>query len=41
MCIILFLIWLILNGGVNPELIVFGILCTGLVYLFMWKFLDY
>ena len=41
MILFLLLVWFILNGGINAELTVFGLLCVGLVYVFMWKFLGY
>ena len=41
MFIFLLLIWLVLNGGINAELLIFGILCVGLVYAFLCVFIGY
>lgn len=41
MYILLFLLWLIFNGQVTLEIVIFGIFLSALVYVFAWKFMDY
>ena len=41
MIVVLFALWLIFNGKVTLELILFGIVLSAAVYLFCWKFLEY
>lgn len=41
MFILLFLLWLALNGRVTQEIVVLGLAISGIVYYFMCKFLDY
>ncbi|MBQ8548037.1 MAG: Na+/H+ antiporter subunit E [Lachnospiraceae bacterium] len=41
MIIVLFALWLIFNGKVTLELVLFGIVLSVAVYLFCWKFLEY
>ena len=41
MGIVFFLFWIILNGRVTFEIIVFGLVISASVYLFSCKFLDY
>lgn len=37
----LFLLWVIFNGKVTLEIVLFGIVIAGAVYAFCCKFLDY
>lgn len=41
MYVIFFLIWIIFNGQFNLEIAAFGIVISGLMYLFVCKFLGY
>ena len=41
MGILIFLFWIILNGKITTEIIIFGLVISASVYLFSWKFLDY
>ena len=41
MILVLFAIWLIFNGKVTLEIVLFGIVLSVAVYLFCWKFLEY
>ena len=41
MIVVLFALWLIFNGKVTLELVLFGIVLSVAVYLFCWKFLEY
>ncbi len=41
MILVLFALWLIFNGKVTLEIVLFGIVLSVAVYLFCWKFLEY
>lgn len=41
MYLIFFLIWVIFNGQLTPEIAVFGVVIAGLMYAFICKFMDY
>lgn len=41
MILVLFALWLIFNGKVTLEIVLFGIVLSIAVYLFCWKFLEY
>ncbi len=41
MLLILFALWLVFNGKVTLEIVLFGIALSVAVYLFCWKFLEY
>ena len=41
MLVFLFALWLVFNGKITPEIVVFGIVLSVAVYLFCWKFLEY
>jgi len=41
MFIIFFLLWIILNERVTPEIVWFGLGISALLYLFVVKFMDY
>lgn len=41
MFIILFVLWIIFNGKVTFEILWIGLLVSGAIYLFCWKFLGY
>ena len=41
MLVVLFLLWLVFNGKVTLEIVLFGIGLSLAVYLFCWKFLEY
>ncbi|MBQ8799773.1 MAG: Na+/H+ antiporter subunit E [Lachnospiraceae bacterium] len=41
MLVVLFALWLIFNGKVTLEIVLFGIVLSTLVYLFCCKFLGY
>ena len=41
MFIFFFLFWLVLNGRVTAEIIIFGIVISAGVYAFICKFMDY
>lgn len=41
MFILLYALWLILNGRITLEICLFGIAISALIYLFMCKFMDF
>lgn len=41
MCILLFLLWIIWNGRLSVEILLFGVLLTALAFLFAIKVLGY
>ena len=41
MYLLIFLFWILLNGKINLELIIIGLILTTLVYLFACKFLNF
>lgn len=41
MYIIFFLMWVIFNGRITLEIIIFGLIIAGLMYAFICKFMDY
>ena len=41
MLILLFALWLVFNGKITLEIILFGIVLSVAVYLFCWRFLEY
>lgn len=41
MLFILFALWVIFNGKITLEIVLFGIALSVTVYLFCWKFLEY
>ena len=41
MLLVLFALWLVFNGKVTLEIVLFGIALSVAVYLFCWKFLEY
>ena len=41
MLFVLFALWLVFNGKVTLEIVLFGIGLSLAVYLFCWKFLEY
>lgn len=41
MCLLFFLLWLIFNGRVTLEIIIFGLVISALMYAFICKFMDY
>ncbi len=41
MSVILFLLWIILNGRITVEILAFGVVITGAVFLFLVKVLGY
>lgn len=41
MLFVLFALWLVFNGKVTLEMVLFGIVLSTAVYLFCWKFLEY
>lgn len=41
MYLLLVLLWIIFNGQVTLEIVLFGIVISGLIYLFMCKFMDF
>ena len=41
MCILLFLLWIIWNGKLSVEILLFGVLLTALAFLFAIKVLGY
>jgi Multisubunit Na+/H+ antiporter, MnhE subunit len=41
MYILFFLVWIIFNGTVTAETIVFGLVISAAMYLFICKFMDY
>ncbi|MDO5564169.1 MAG: Na+/H+ antiporter subunit E [Eubacteriales bacterium] len=41
MLVIFFFIWIIFNGKVTTEIVIFGIVIASLVYAFMCKFMDF
>ena len=41
MPILIFLLWLVLNGALTREILIIGVVCTLLVCLFMYIFMGY
>lgn len=41
MFVIFFVFWLILNGRVTTEIVIFGLAISAAMYLFICKFMDY
>ncbi len=41
MFILLFLLWIILNGKITLEICIFGVVISGGIYWFMCKYLEY
>ncbi|MCH5272202.1 MAG: Na+/H+ antiporter subunit E [Lachnospiraceae bacterium] len=41
MVLLLFALWLIFNGKITLEIVLFGVVLSLAVYWFCWKFLDY
>ncbi len=41
MFFVLFAFWLLLNGRWTLEIGLTGLVLSGLIYLFLWKFMDY
>ncbi len=41
MLFLLFALWLIFNGKITLEIVIFGIILSLAVYLFCWRFLEY
>ncbi len=41
MFILLFALWLILNGRITLEICIFGVIIAALIYLFMCKFMNF
>lgn len=41
MLILFFLLWIIFNGRITTEIVIFGVLISALVYAFICKFMDY
>lgn len=41
MLLLLFALWLVFNGKVTLEIVLFGIVLSVAVYLFCWKYLKY
>ena len=41
MFFVLFGLWILMNGQWTTELAIIGVVLSGLLYLLMWKFMDY
>lgn len=41
MYILFFLIWIVFNGRVTPEIAAFGLVISGVIYWFICRFLNY
>ncbi|MGN0305924.1 MAG: Na+/H+ antiporter subunit E [Lachnospiraceae bacterium] len=41
MYLLFFLLWIVFNGSITPEIIILGLLIAGLMYAFICKFMDY
>ena len=41
MYILLLLFWIILNGKITTEILIFGVVLAAAIFWFMCKFLDY
>ena len=41
MFILLFVLWIILNGRITMEIVIFGAVICGALYLFLYKFMEY
>ena len=41
MYILLFVLWIIFNGNISVEIVLFGLAISALIYLFCCKFFDY
>ena len=41
MYLIFFIVWIIFNGCITPEVILFGIIIAALMFLFICRFMDY
>lgn len=39
--LIFFFLWIIFNGKINTEIVLFGIVISGLMYAFVCKFMEY
>ena len=41
MLLLIFVVWVILNGNITTEILLFGVALTGLLYLFLRYFMAY
>ena len=41
MFVVFFVLWVVFNGKLNAEIAIFGVILSGLVYLFSCRFLGY
>lgn len=41
MYLLFFLVWIIFNGAVTPEIIIFGLVVAAVMYAFICKFMNY
>ncbi len=41
MLIVFFLLWIVFNGRLDPEVALIGLCVSAALYLFCWKFLDF
>ncbi|MCI6813356.1 MAG: Na+/H+ antiporter subunit E [Lachnospiraceae bacterium] len=41
MYLLFFLLWIIFNGSITPEIIILGLIISGIMYAFICKFMDY
>lgn len=41
MFFLLFTLWIIFNGRITLEVVIFGLMITGLIFAFICKFMDY
>lgn len=41
MYLLFFLIWIIFNGNITPEIVVFGLIIAAFMYVFVCKFMNF
>lgn len=41
MLLLFFLVWIIFNGNITTEIVIFGVVIAALVFAFVCKFMDY
>lgn len=41
MYIVFFILWIIFNGRITTEIVIFGLVIAAVMYAFICKFMDY
>lgn len=41
MYVLFFLLWIVFNGRVTTEIVIFGLAVSAAVYWFVWRFMDF